>query len=400
MVNLWEREMAFNRVLDAMMMRGIKVDVPFCRRKLAEGDAAMHKILRDLDGRNPASPTDLNTMIHGELGIPVRFRSEKTNKPSFHKKALAYYEPMMERMESPLAKQITAYRGWQKTCSSNYAPYVNLLSPDGRLRCSYNIAGTKTSRLSCSDPNLQNIPKFQDGDKGHAWNWDVKKAFVPKDEEFSLLEVDYSQLEFRLAAAYSQEPTLIEVFDDPDRDVFDEMSEALGHPRQYIKVKVYAGNYGAGPQKIADILGITLIESQKLHHDYIEQYPRLFKLSEAVNEKAKRNKFITYWTGRRRHFPNFYESRKAFNSLLQGGGAEIVKSAMIRLFNEIDGPDCRMLLQVHDSVIFEVRTTRLEEFKTHIMQLMSNVTADKAYFNAPQILERVAFPVEAKLWGM
>lgn len=400
-VNLWQREQEFLGVIDAMMTRGVKVDIPFCRRKIAEGDVMLNKLLIKLDGKKPTSSKDLKTMLVDELGLPVvKYTTggkSGIKRPSFDKAAMAEYDQYLSAMDSDLAQDILAYRGWQKTTSTNYRAYNRMVSPDGRLRCNYDIGGTRTGRLSCSAPNLQNIPKFNDT-KPQAWNWDVKKAFVPKSEEYSLLEVDFSQLEFRLAAAYSQEPSLVETFNDITRDIFSEMAEELGFPRQYIKVKVYAGNYGAQPEKIAQILNIPLKESQKLHWKYIKTYPQLFALSENVNERAKARGYITYWTGRRRHFENRYESRKAFNSLLQGGGAEVVKSAMIRVFNGVDSPDCRMLLQVHDSIVFEVLTSRLDYFKTKIMQLMSDVTADSDY-PFSHILSRVAFPVEAKLWG-
>ncbi len=394
-VNLWQREQQFIVLISEMMKRGVRVDVPFSRKKLAMGDAELHRIIRELGGRKP-SGNNLKIMLIDELGLPVVRRTPQ-GKPSFDKLALIEYDEMLEHRNNPLAQHIRAYRGWQKTTSTNYSAYLKLLSPDGRLRCHYNLHGARTGRLSCSDPNLQNIPKLEDESSKKPWNYDVKHAFIPENG-YTLLEVDFSQIEFRLAAAYADEESLLEIFNTPGSDIFKNMSEALGYPRVTIKTKVYAGNYGAQPKKIASILGISLQEADNLFRVYNAEYPKMFRLAEDVNEKAKRSKYITYWTGRRRHFQNPYEARKAFNSLLQGGGAEIVKSAMIRVFNEIDGPDCRMLLQVHDSIVFEIKTSRLNEFQERIVECMSRVTADTGMY-ASHALERVIFPVEAKVWG-
>jgi DNA polymerase-1 len=401
MVNLWQREAKFMHVLNTMMKRGVKVDTDFCRRKLAIGDVEMANAVRNMGGRKP-TPTNLKVMLLDELELPVLKwtdgGSSGLKKPSFDKIALGLYEEeYLANLDNPLAKNILTYRGWQKTCSTNYAAYLKLISPDGRLRCNYKLHGTKTSRLSCEAPNLQNVPKLEDDDSKKPWNYDVKHGFVAEDE-FTLVEVDFSQLEFRLAAAYANQQNLIEIFNDPARDVFTEMSTALGYPRQAIKVKVYAGNYGAQPPKIASILGIPVAEAHALFSVYNAEYPNMFKLADNVNDRARYRKHITYWSGRRRHFPNAYESRKAFNSLLQGGGAEIVKSAMIRVYNEVDGPDCKMLLQVHDSIVCEVRTSRLDEYIERITDAMSRVTDDKGFY-ASQVLERVLFPVQAKVWG-
>src|SRR6185437_5333306 len=147
---------------------------------------------------------------------------------------------------------ILEYRGWSKTTSSNYRPYLALLSPDGRLRPNYKQHGTLTGRLSCEMPNLQQIPR--EGSK--RWNGQLKKCFITLDPDEMLLEFDYSQLELRLGAAYAKEESLIQVFRE-GRDIFQEMAEALEMDRQSTKTMNYAIAYGAGVTRISNVLDIS-----------------------------------------------------------------------------------------------------------------------------------------------
>lgn len=134
-----------------------------------------------------------------ELKLPVVKRSPKTGAPSFDKEAMTIYDEMLEHRDNPTANLIKQYRGWQKSVTSNYLPYVELLSLDGRLRPNYKLHGTKTGRMSCEKPNLQQIPRVSN----KPWNGKMKAAFIPEDD-FELWEFDYSQLELRLGTAYAK----------------------------------------------------------------------------------------------------------------------------------------------------------------------------------------------------
>lgn len=402
---LWEREVDFLHVIKEMEYRGVRVDKELAARELEMGQERCLEIKEDL-GMDPGKPGDLKKLLLDELKLPVVKRSVKTNAPSFDKVAMAEYEELLTYSDTgsrQVAEMILEYRGWKRTCSSNYSIYLNKVSHDGRIRPHYNLHTVRTGRTSCSEPNLQQVPRT--GNLAKRWNSGVKACFVA-DEGYTLYECDYSQLEFRLAAAYAEEQVLLDAFNGTDengkkRDVFTEMSQLLNQARQDCKTFTYAKLYGAMAKKLAFILGISQAEGQVFYDDWQNLYANLVDFANRVNAGGRTRGYTKYWTGRRRHYAESWEARKAFNSLIQGGGAEIVKSAMLRLFDTVDNPDCRMLLTVHDSVVFEVKTERIPEFREMILFEMQNVHADcdNKIFFVPEILRAVNFDCEAKVWG-
>jgi DNA polymerase-1 len=393
--NLWDRECEKMKVLMAMENRGVLIDQEMAKREAAIGTGRMIQIQRELGGFKPSSPKDLEELLIKKMEMPVVARTP-SGKPSFNKDAMAEYDEMLEARVDEFgntAKLVLEYRGWQKTVSSNYKPYLELLSPDGRLRPNYWLHGTKTGRLSCRQPNLQQIPKESE----KRWNGKLKQVFIAKSG-YVLLNVDYSQLELRLASAYAAQRNWLEVFNSPPDetgkfpDVFTMMSKELDLPRQGCKTITYAKMFGAQQAKIAYLLGGDPQEALKFIAEWEASHDDIVNLAKRVNDKAYRELYINYWTGRRRRFDYRSETHKAFNSLIQGGGAEIVFSAMIRLFKELDNSECRMLLQVHDSVLFEIKENKVDYFEPMIKELMQDVKREKDF--------GVNFNVESEFWGL
>jgi DNA polymerase-1 len=425
----WDREQDFLRLLMKMESRGVEIDERYCRNQRAIGEARMQDLHNEFGELSPSSPKKMKLLFE-RAGVPL-LEDHKTKKGaySFNKEAMEDYDRLLELQAnkySGLAKSILEWRGWMKTVSSNYTPYLELVSPDGRLRCNYNQAGTKTGRLSCNNPNLQQIPRSS----VKPWNGGLKKAFRAKPG-FVLVSNDYSQLEFRLGASdvYSGQKNLIEIFNRSldtvryskiERDIFIQMCIEMGldpeDARQGMKTLTYAKAFGAGKVKIAIMLGdvvpqwvrdaywdktnpayrdawayISELPSAKFYDDWEKKYSRMAGFSKFVNKAAEERGFIQMWTGRRRRFDKF-EHRKAYNSLIQGGGAEIVKSAMLRLEREIDNDDCQMLLQVHDSVVFEIRESKVDYYVPMIKEVMSRVEEEKNF--------GVYFATEEEFWGL
>lgn len=353
---LWEIESDFIRQIAGIKRRGIKVDTEFSRRKAIEGTKILNEISNQL-GWNPGSPQQLGNYLINELGLPVIKRTP-AGKPSFDKEALEEYEIYLDATGDTTAQKVLTYRGWQKTVSSNFQAYLDLKDENDVIHPNYKVHGTRSCRLSCEKPNLQQIPR----ESVKPWNGDVKKAFIPRDGELylSLLgqekrssicgklrlrTFDFKQVEFRLAAAYAKEIELLEVFNS-GADIFTEMSTRLGRPRHQIKTFVYATLYGAGKSKIALILKVPKDEADDLYEEYHGTWPGFKQISERATHLAITNGYVEYWTGRRRHLPRS-EARKAFNSIIQGGAFEIVKRRMLAIRNE------PIVLQVHDSVTIE-----------------------------------------------
>ncbi len=387
----WDHKQDFIRTMIYMESLGVRVDTELCRQQALVGEIEMEEIVEQLK-LNPGSPKDQYKLFIEDLGLPILKTSKKTGKPSFDKEVMQDYEIILENRSEPsnTARLVLDYRGWQKTVSSNYRPYISLLSPDGRLRPNYKLHGTKTGRCSCERPNLQQIPRVS----SNSWNGHVKQAFIPEDE-FDLWEFDYSQLEFRLgtayAAQYQPDIPLIEIFNDPDRDVFTEMSKLENWPRQNIKTRTYAIQYGGGANRLKNVFGLaTLAQGQAIKDKFFATYPGFEKVMRVAENKVMANAKLQLWTGRYRHFmfPDS-EKHKGFNSVIQGGGADIVEQAMVRVHKQVVSDDCRMLLQVHDSIVCEIRKGFEDQYIPKIKAIMEDVPGDWG----------VKFRVDVKKWG-
>jgi DNA polymerase I-like protein with 3'-5' exonuclease and polymerase domains len=346
-------------------------------------DAVIEKDL----GINPASPKQLKKLLIDDLGLPVVKQSARTGAPSFDKEAMLAYDLMLESLENPVAKRIKEFRGWQKAVSASYRPYLDLVGMDGRLRCSYRLHGTATGRLSCAEPNLQQIPKTSD----KAWNGKVKECFIAEDG-YVLINADFSQLELRLATAYAGEEELKEVFNE-GRDIFTEMSKQLNMSRHDTKTLVYSMQYGAGEQRLMNAFGVDKTTAKQIRQNYFNTYPHFRRLNERCTAKVEETGEIKIWSGRVRHFEHRNDAYKAMNSLIQGGAADIVERIMVRCFQELEGPECRMLLQVHDSITFEVKESVVPQYLEKIRTLMEDVNAVTGEVNFD-----VRFAVEVDYW--
>jgi DNA polymerase I len=365
---LWEIEADFIRLMAKVKERGIKVDSEFSRKKVIEGTRILNQIRGDL-GWNPGSPDQIGKYLINDLDLPI-LKKTPGGKPSFDKQSLAEYELYLQASQDSTAQKVLTYRGWQKTVSSNFQAYLDLMDENEILHPNYKLHGARTGRMSCEKPNLQQIPRGS----SNPWNGDTKKAFIPRDPElysrmrekystvlnsdsFNALgrftpcgslkfyHYDFKQVEFRLAAAYAREKELLEMFNS-GADIFTEMSKRLGRPRHQIKTFVYASLYGAGKSKIGLILGVPQHEADSFYDEYHGTWPGFKKVSERATRLALNDGYIELWTGRRRHLSKS-DARLAWNSVLQGGAFEIVKRRMLTLKDE------PIVLQVHDAIDIE-----------------------------------------------
>jgi DNA polymerase-1 len=383
---IWPHKQDLIRVLLSMKRNGVRINVQLAEEYVQKGEEHMAQIEKSL-GINPASPKQMKKLLIDDLGLPVVKTSQRTGAPSFDKQAMLAYDSMLEKLDSPVAKQIKTFRGWQKAVSASYKPYIDLVDADGRLRCSYRLHGTATGRLSCAEPNLQQIPKTSDKE----WNGKVKECFVA-EKGYVLLNADFSQLELRLATAYAGEEELKKVFNE-GRDIFTEMSKQLGMTRHDTKTLVYSMQYGAGEQRLMDAFNVSKEEAKQIRQNYFTTYPYFRQFNERCTAKVEQQGSIKIWTGRQRHFENRKDAYKAMNSVIQGGAADIVERIMVRCFKELEGPDCRMLLQVHDSITFEVKESVVPQYTEKIRTLMEDVNAVTGEVNFD-----VRFAVEVENW--
>lgn len=383
--DLWDVEQDFVRLLMKMEDTGVLVDQDLCEQELKRGLGIMRELEKSL-GFNPNSPKQLSKFLLDDLRLPVVKRTKK-GRPSFDKEAMEVYDELLQLTNDTRARQVLTYRGWMKTTSSNYKPYLELLYPDGRLRPNYKQHGTKTGRLSCSEPNLQQIPKTSEND----WNGKLKAAFITAQGR-TPWEIDYSQLEFRLGAAYAKEQRLIEVFNDPTRDIFEEMAFDLGMTRDRTKRLNYTLQFGGGITRIKDIFGLSAMAAEAVINNYFSKYRGLKRMAEYAEDKARQRGYVRYWTGRRRHFQYPKEYRKAFNAACQGGGFEITKRRMIALDKAgLINDECQLDLQVHDAMRLDIENGKEDIYLPEVKRVLENVEEDYNF--------GVEFPVDIHKWG-
>lgn len=371
----WVHKARLIEVVIEMESRGVGIDVEYCEAKLAEADAEMARH-QGIIGAKPTN-AELNELFINKLKLPVVKQSAKTGKPSFDKEAMGIYEQILERNDNPVAQHILGYRGWQKARAAFYGAYLTHLSPDGRLRPSYRHhkdseeGGTLTGRLSCANPNLQQIPRTSN----KPWNGGVKKAFRASPG-YSLYEADYSQLELRLGTAYAKERDLKQVFEE-GRDIFNELAARLGWVRQNVKTFVYSTQYGAGKKRISDVFGVSQDRALELINQYYSMFPGFKRVSKIAESECVTRRKAELWSGRFRHFRSPQDDKhKAFNSVIQGGAADIVERVMVAVYDRVDqvsNGEVRMLLQVHDSIIFEIKDGLEGKWIPRILEVMEDV---------------------------
>lgn len=379
--NLWEWEKRFVKAIADMESYGVAIDRSLAESELQMGTQIMSQIIEDLGGLNPTSPKDLEHLLLERLGLPVVRKTPK-GKPSFDKFAMEEYEDILGNRNDPTARMVLEYRGWQKACSTYFKAFLEKQDADGRVRPNFKLHGTRTGRLSCENPNFQQIPRTTDEAK--RWNLNTKKC-ITASSGWNLWELDYSNLELRLAAIYSGQQALIEAFNQ-GQPIWDYMSDLLGGWEKYkTKTATYAILYGAGKKKL-DLMGIP----DEAYRTYFDTFPRFKWASETINEGAKSQGYVNYWTGRRRHFPPSESPHKAFNSVLQGGGAEVVKRALVEISENVCDQSCRLVLTIHDSIVLEIRQSMENLYLAKAQEIMERI---------PTEFFEMKFTVDAHEWG-
>ncbi len=377
----------FTKLLYKLEQRGVGVNRDLCEEYAKRGRLRMATIERTV-GFSPSSPKQLGNYLLNELKLPVFAHTKSCEKctkykqpvwnhtgpPSFNKKAMEEYDEILQAGTNPnnTARLVGEYRGWQKAVTSLYEPLLEKTGPDGFIRTNFKQHGTVTRRLSASDPNLQQVPRGSD----KPWNGRAKSAFHSGREGFVLIGWDYSQLELRLGASYGRESVLLTEFKREGADPFSVLAPLIfgiltPETRHETKTFVYANLYGAGVAKIAAQLGRSIEEVEELYENYKNSIPGIMACSRKVNNAMSTRGYIKYWDGARRHMRNKGDSYKAWNSLLQGGGAQLVKRAMLRC-EEFEDENCYMVLQVHDEITFCIREGMVEHYEPLIIKAMTD----------------------------
>jgi len=360
-------EMKLVPVIMEMEMTGIKIDVDFFKemsKKFADELSRIESRIFDLAGEkfNINSPQQLGYLLFEKLKLPVK---KKTKKKSGYSTDVEVLTELAGIHEIP--SLLLRFRTITKLKSTYLDALVSLVNPaTGRVHTSYNQTVTATGRLSSSNPNLQNIPIRTDEGR------EIRKGFVA-DSNHLLLSADYSQIELRVFAHYSKDPVLLGAFESGQdihtrtaAEVFDlDPKMVTPEMRRMAKTINFGIIYGMGPIKLARELGISKKVAQAYLDNYYERYKGVKEFKEKIVSQAVQNGYVATLLKRRRYLPNINSEngnlrgeaeRAAINTPIQGTAADLIKMAMINIANRLkkEHLKTKMLLQVHDELVFEV----------------------------------------------
>jgi len=368
-------------VLSRMERCGVLIDSDALflqSNEITERLTALEMQAHELAGQpfNLASTKQLQEILFDKLGLPVLQKTPK-GAPSTNEEVL---EELAYSHELP--KVLVEHRGLSKLKSTYTDKLPQMVNPQtGRVHTSYHQAVTATGRLSSSDPNLQNIPiRNEEGRR-------IRQAFIARDG-YKIIAADYSQIELRIMAHLSNDAGLINAFaqgKDIHRSTAAEifglpLEQVTSEQRRNAKAINFGLIYGMSSFGLSRQLGISRADAQRYMDLYFQRYPGVQTFMHDIREKAKAQGYVETLFGRRLYLPEINSSnamrrkgaeRVAINAPMQGTAADIIKHAMIKL-DEItrDDPDIHMIMQVHDELVFEVRSEKIAFFSDLIKQHM------------------------------
>jgi len=385
----YEVENPLVKVLTAMEFEGIRIDEGFLNdyskelereAKLAEESVYTQAGVRF----NLASPKQLGEVLFDKMQIDPKAKKTKTGQYATGEDVL-----LKLASQNKIVDDILVFREYTKL-KSTYVDALPLMinKKTGRVHTSYAQAVAVTGRLSSNNPNLQNIPIRTDRGR------EIRKAFVPRDKDHVLISADYSQIELRIVAAISGDENMCEafrsgkdihnataakVFNVEEKDVTKEM-------RYKAKSVNFGIIYGQGAFGLAENLGIPRSEAKEIIENYKKQFPNIQKYMDDTINFAKENGYVQTLMGRKRwlkdiNSANFtvrgYAERNAINSPIQGSAADMIKLAMIKIHDEFIKRKFRskMLLQVHDELVFDAHRDEIEKIKPVILTCMQTALA-------------------------
>ena len=374
------------RVLTDMEFEGVRIDTG----SLADLSIALEEESKEIEKRvyelagvrfNLASPKQLGEVLFEKLKLDPKAKKTKTGQ-------YATGEEILSKLadEHEIAQAILDFRQMVKLKSTYVDALPTMINPKtGRIHTTYNQFVAATGRLSSINPNLQNIPIRTSRGR------EIRKAFVPRDENHVLLSADYSQIELRLMAAFSQDESMLEAFRN-GRDIHATtaakifkvpLEEVTSDMRRKAKTANFGIIYGISAFGLAQRLSIPRGEAKEIIDAYFTEFPAVKEYMDGAIEKARKHEFVETILGRRRYLRDInsrnmtmrgFAERNAINAPLQGSAADLIKVAMIHVNNWMkkEKLKSKMILQVHDELVFDAHKDEVELLKKHIPGLMSN----------------------------
>ncbi len=363
-----QTEMPLVPILASMEAEGIKLDVPALKEFSIQLKHEINKIETDIfelaDSEfNISSPKQLGEILFEKLVITSKPKKTKTGQ---YKTGEDILVKLIHK--HPIIEKILEYRSLTKLKSTYVDALPALVNPrDGRIHTSYNQAVAATGRLSSNNPNLQNIPIRSEKGK------EIRKAFIPRNDNFVLLAADYSQIELRIIAHLSKDKAMVEAFKE-GHDIHTataakvygvEYHEVTKDMRRNAKTVNFGIVYGISAFGLSERLGIPRHEAAEIINNYFEKYPDVKKYMNDTIAFAKEQGYVETIMGRRRYLKDInsanavvrgFAERNAINAPIQGSSADMIKVAMIKIHDEFIKKNIKtkMILQVHDELVFDL----------------------------------------------
>ena len=385
-------------VLRDMEYEGIKVNGEFLRNysfELADSILAMEKTIYQQAGGefNISSPKQVGEILFDSLKIPYKGKKTGTGQYSTDVEVLTDLS-----IDHQIVKDILEYRKLSKLKSTYVDALPLMVNPrDGRIHSNFNQARAATGRLSSENPNLQNIPIRDEAGR------EIRKAFEPRDNDHILLAADYSQIELRLIAEISKDAAMLEAFiagNDFHKATAARVygvayDEVTSEQRRNAKTVNFSITYGAGATNLSRQLGIPRTESTELIKNYFAQFQGLKNYMEETVEFARKHGYVQTLLGRKRTLRDINSrnglarstaERVAINTPIQGTAADMIKRAMIHISDAFKKEQVRsrLILQVHDELVFDVYQPELEQIKAIVAEKMQNAIGG---LNVPILVE-------------
>lgn len=367
-------EVPFSKVLRDMKLKGIRIDTATLRkidRKLAVGLKTATDAIYEEAGCvfNMNAPKQKADVLFKKLGLPpvgkTKTGADSTDADTLEVLAAQGYK---------IAQLMLDYASLQKLFSGYTQSIPSLIDEDGRLRCDFNADGTRTGRLSSSNPNLQNQPN---NDK-----YPIRKSFIASEGKV-LLIADYSQIEPRIMAHLSKDPKMISIYKEAG-DIYIGIAQELGIVRKEAKVVQLAISYGLGPDKLARSLNVSTNSAKDIIKLYYQKYKFFSAWKTGIEKYAEKHGHVVNMFGRIRRLPNakkphlrglyFTALRQAVNTVVQGSAADFLKISMIKLWKTWEHKDADILLQVHDELVCESFIASAQERFEEMCHIMENTT--------------------------
>ncbi len=406
--NLWELynevELPLQKVISHMHQFGIRLD----KKQFSCLGLSLHKELDELSMAifgeagcefNINSPKQLGEVLYDALGLkPKNAKKTAGGQRSTRESEL---EKMID--DHPIVELVLKYRELHKLVSTYVDPLPKMVSLDGRLRPTFLQTGTTTGRLSCKDPNLQNIPTRTKESKK------IRRGFV-SESGYKLVSIDYSQIELRVASVLSGDKKLIDIFKNGEDihtgvavRVFNVTAdEVTDEMRRKAKVINFGILYGMGVNALKSNLGksTSRAEAQSFLNAYFQTFTRLAEYLEEIRDFARNKGYTKTLYGRRRHFPAIKSriphlraqaERMAINAPIQGTAADIIRVAMNNVYKNVvckNGEEnIRILVQVHDELLLEVKETLLDQLISEVVSEMESVFSKKQDKGVPLVVD-------------